>query len=431
MVDTFGIAAGAGLQAKQARQDRALQSRRVGLDERRLGIEEENADRQRKQKLREEVQKEVDNFTKMAQDLKRIGTPEAQEQIAQIKQMMEQTLMAAEFAGVADPQLALRRFDSQVAGTPTLEQEAVIKGKTQVAGATAQRDALQDAGVAPADAAQTAFKIQQAPLTIDAEVEKARKIAFAQAQARQSVQPAAGFSSDLGKLIEDQALASRMFGADSPQAEAFSEAVKAEQVGEEPKLTDIRGVRQEYTKLSGPFITVRDAFNTVKASAADPSAAGDLSLVFAFMKMLDPGSTVREGEFATAQKAAGVPERIRTIYNQILDGDGLGPDQRPDFVDRANRLFAARQETQQQLEASFTELSTSLGLDPAEVVIPFGSDEQVPAARQPANSAQIGGKPISEMTEAEANQIPIDGLTAEQKQALLDRFDELENANAK
>jgi len=34
------------------------------------------------------------------------------------------------------------------------------------------------------------------------------------------------------------------------------------------------------------------------------------------MKILDPGSVVREGEFATAQNSAGIPERIRAKYNR-------------------------------------------------------------------------------------------------------------------
>ena len=50
----------------------------------------------------------------------------------------------------------------------------------------------------------------------------------------------------------------------------------------------------------------------------DPSAAGDLAMIFTYMKILDPTSVVREGEQATAQNAAGTPERIKNIYNRVI-----------------------------------------------------------------------------------------------------------------
>ena len=81
-----------------------------------------------------------------------------------------------------------------------------------------------------------------------------------------------------------------------------------------------------------PFQLQRDAFGRIQASASDPSPAGDLALIFNFMKVLDPGSTVREGEFATAQNSAGVPERIRNTANRVLRGERLGTAQRADSL---------------------------------------------------------------------------------------------------
>ena len=42
---------------------------------------------------------------------------------------------------------------------------------------------------------------------------------------------------------------------------------------------------------------------TIQIASRDNSGQGDLSMIFAFMKMLDPTSVVREGEFATAANA--------------------------------------------------------------------------------------------------------------------------------
>lgn len=103
---------------------------------------------------------------------------------------------------------------------------------------------------------------------------------------------------------------------------------------------DLRGEIVNVAKESG-FSKVLPAYDRISASAKDPSAAGDLSLIFNYMKMLDPGSVVRESEFATAENAASVPERVRNVFNKILSGEKLAPEQRKDFVNRANQLFSA------------------------------------------------------------------------------------------
>lgn len=100
-------------------------------------------------------------------------------------------------------------------------------------------------------------------------------------------------------------------------------------------------LRKEYTALTGDFVAVRDAYRRV--SASQESAAGDLSMIFGYMKMLDPGSVVRESEFATAQNAAGVPDQVRNMYNRILSGERLNPEQREMFKAQAEELMKAAQ----------------------------------------------------------------------------------------
>jgi len=63
-----------------------------------------------------------------------------------------------------------------------------------------------------------------------------------------------------------------------------------------------------------------------------------IALVFKFMKALDPTSVVREGEFATAQNSAGIPEGIRNIFNKLLTGERLGEAQIKQFVDTVQAL---------------------------------------------------------------------------------------------
>lgn len=180
------------------------------------------------------------------------------------------------------------------------------------------------------------------------------------------------YQSGVGKLIADQRRVVEQFGAESPQAKAINEAIMGESKGEPPSLTDIAGIRKEFTGLSKDFITIRDAYKKVQRT--NPDAAGDLALVFNFMKILDPGSAVREGEQATAKNAAGVGEQVRNTYNRLMAGESLTPEQRVRFKNQAVEAFDSQKESQLQLESSFRKLSERQGLDPENVVVDFVGD---------------------------------------------------------
>lgn len=128
-------------------------------------------------------------------------------------------------------------------------------------------------------------------------------------------------------------------------------------------------LRGEYNKQAAEFTGVADAFQRIKDSASDPSAAGDLALIFNYMKVLDPGSTVREGEFATAEQAGSIPTQIVAKYNKVLNGERLAAEQRADFVNRAGRLYKG-QETRfnTRVKTRYEGLAKRYGLDPAEVL---------------------------------------------------------------
>lgn len=134
-------------------------------------------------------------------------------------------------------------------------------------------------------------------------------------------------------------------------------------------------LRGEFTKALTEFNTVQDAFGRVAASvqerAKNPEAvspASDIALVFGFMKMLDPASVVREGEYATAQNAAGVPERIRNVYNKAVDGEFLTDTQRQDMVDTSGRLYGQARQTAEAVGARYRDLATGYQVDPNRVV---------------------------------------------------------------
>ena len=157
--------------------------------------------------------------------------------------------------------------------------------------------------------------------------------------------------------------------------------------GSESGRKDEKQLRGEVQDLSKDFFKIRDSFSRIQASAQNPSAAGDLALIFNYMKILDPGSTVREGEFANAQNAGSVSQRVIAQYNKVLNGERLSDIQRKDFLDQAGSLYSAQERNQKNIETQYKDLATRYGISPDNVVLQMG----LPGATSRSNRGpQIG-----------------------------------------
>ena len=114
------------------------------------------------------------------------------------------------------------------------------------------------------------------------------------------------------------------------------------------------------------FQIIRDGWAAMQS--ADDTPTGDIALVYAFMKLLDPGSTVMAGEYATAQNAAGVSEKVRNAYNALLTGKKLGYDQRANFMATGQRLYRSRLPQLGRAVNQYRSLASSYGLNPDLVI---------------------------------------------------------------
>lgn len=128
------------------------------------------------------------------------------------------------------------------------------------------------------------------------------------------------------------------------------------------------GLRKEFTSQTGKYREVVDAWQKIKSAAMNPSAANDIALVFSYMRALDPASTVREGEFATAQNAAGVPTQIVNAYNKLVSGERLSQPQRQDFLQSAYGLVESQMPNAQAIVGRYTDIAKRSGILPENVV---------------------------------------------------------------
>lgn len=134
----------------------------------------------------------------------------------------------------------------------------------------------------------------------------------------------------------------------------------------------VADLRKEFQGLPIYKDTVQVAQAASKIQGTSPNGPGDISMIFAFMKMVDPGSTVREGEFATAQNAGSVPQSIIARYNAAVRGAKLSPEVRAEFRSEARNLLKAQLSRYERTAAEYRRIAKGAGLDPSSVVLDLG-----------------------------------------------------------
>lgn len=165
-------------------------------------------------------------------------------------------------------------------------------------------------------------------------------------------------------------------GADARRAQAEADQISAGIIPADKRPETETKFRKEYNDQTKPYQEVKSAYGRVLSS--EDTAVGDLSLIFGYMKMLDPGSVVREGEFATAQNAAGVPERIMNIYNKVASGQRLSPSQRDSFKGQAKGLYNSALEGEKTVRTGLERIAKGYGLKTENIF--YTPTEQAPNA---------------------------------------------------
>lgn len=126
------------------------------------------------------------------------------------------------------------------------------------------------------------------------------------------------------------------------------------------------------------------AYGQITESLKKGTAAGDLAGATKFMKLLDPGSVVRESELYLAMKASGALDRFVNYAEMKLSGQSLTPAQRKDFQQLSDKLYAASVDAYNSKRNEYAGLAESYKLDVNRSVGPvakfsIGERSEVPA----------------------------------------------------
>jgi hypothetical protein len=267
------------------------------------------------------------------------------------------------------------------AKAPAALLEARAKADKAVADAiTAQATATNAAEKAAADAAKATADAQKAQ--VDAKY--AEQITLADIKKK---------AADLG-LTQAQtgsALAqTKKLGVESQKAALELEALKATG-GMDPAKTFEQEdkLRKEYQGRTKVYGELGTTFNNIQSSAGAKTGPGDIALITGFMKMLDPGSVVRETEFATARDTAGLYTRLENSLKKAESGQFLQPKQREEFVNLAREYYKSAQKKAEEDKKALGVVVKNYRLNAENV---FGPETAAAPAAPTANSVTVGGQ---------------------------------------
>jgi hypothetical protein len=173
-------------------------------------------------------------------------------------------------------------------------------------------------------------------------------------------------ASPIGKIAQD------VNAGLIPQSVLDAQIRVEERAGEEgltlqQRISEEARLRGEYAKRTEDLSAAERNFSIIEKSSMDQSGAGDIALVTSFMKMLDPGSVVRETEFATAANAGGLLAKLNSIAKQVETGQFLSEQQRADFTRLASEYLNAAKVQEQSVQQSYQQIVENYGLDPVNV----------------------------------------------------------------
>jgi hypothetical protein len=258
------------------------------------------------------------------------------------------------------------------------ERRTEAEAPSKLMEAKAKADlAVQQAANAVLTAEDEIAKARAERLLKEAEASaKAVEAKYADQAAKDAIKKRAA---DLGLTTAqtNQALAStRKLNTEIQKAAVELEALKATG-GRDPEktFTQEEKIRKEWQGRSKMYSELQGTFNTLQASASSANGPGDIALITGFMKMLDPGSVVRETEFATARDTAGLFTQLQNRLEKAENGQLLSPQQRKEYIALSKKYLDSAQAKAAQEKKDLGLVVRNYKLNPENV---FGAETEPP-----------------------------------------------------
>lgn len=115
---------------------------------------------------------------------------------------------------------------------------------------------------------------------------------------------------------------------------------------------------------------MQSAYSQIQQSLKQKTPAGDLAGATKIMKLLDPGSVVRESELGMAMAATGLLDRATNYASMVINGNKLTPLQRQEFQALADALYGESAKHYNMKRNEYSGIAKDYGLNEQRIVGP-------------------------------------------------------------
>lgn len=161
---------------------------------------------------------------------------------------------------------------------------------------------------------------------------------------------------NLRHLAQAESIAHRIGGPD---------AVKSvrEGYGTASKVDDVQNIQKSFFDLSAQNREVESAYRTLVAANGN-TAVGAQNIISSFIRMIDPGSVVREGEYDRVAAAGGVPAWIASNMNKYFREGQIPEDVELYLRQEAAAIVNARRDGEMRSWDTTRKMISDSGNDP-------------------------------------------------------------------
>ena len=142
---------------------------------------------------------------------------------------------------------------------------------------------------------------------------------------------------------------------------------------------------QEFLQMGPQIRAIRDG-----VARETPSRLNDINLTFAFAKMLDPTSVVRENEAGQIVASASVMDRLGGFIARLNGGAAFSPELRAQLLREAESRYSSAREAYDVEAEAYRDLARSYGVEPSRVIPPrrdLPEARPIPGSREAQTTA--------------------------------------------
>lgn len=145
------------------------------------------------------------------------------------------------------------------------------------------------------------------------------------------------------------------------KAGATKVSMNTDEKGFKNELAIKQDFRQE--PIYKDYQDMQTAYKQVQGAIKQGTPIADTAAATKIMKLLDPGSTVRESELGLAMAATGKLDRMKNYFQMQMSGNKLNPQQRKDFGELADEFYDAAGLTYNAKRSEYEGIGKRYGLN--------------------------------------------------------------------